>query len=163
MNIRLIPANEKDIPEISALAKKIWNQYYPNIITQDQIDYMLHMMYCDSSLTEQITEKKHQFFLIQQDRLSIGFISVNEVSQGNWFLNKFYIDQSKASQGIGSRAFHQVMSIMSPSSIVLTVNRKNFKSINFYFKNGFTIKEVKDFDIGNGYFMEDFVMEWLKQ
>jgi hypothetical protein len=40
----------------------------------------------------------------------------------------------------------------------LTVNRKNYKAINFYFKNGFTIKEIADFDIGNGFFMNDFIM-----
>jgi hypothetical protein len=40
----------------------------------------------------------------------------------------------------------------------LQVNRKNYKSINFYFKMGFVIEEVADFDIGDGYLMEDFVM-----
>ena len=45
----------------------------------------------------------------------------------------------------------------------LTVNRQNFKSINFYFKNGFTIESVADFDIGNGYVMNDFIMKKLIQ
>jgi ribosomal protein S18 acetylase RimI-like enzyme len=40
----------------------------------------------------------------------------------------------------------------------LQVNRKNVKAINFYFKNGFVIEDAKDFDIGSGYFMKDFVM-----
>ena len=42
--------------------------------------------------------------------------------------------------------------------IRLTVNRQNFKAINFYFKNGFTIESVEDFDIGESYLMNDFVM-----
>jgi ribosomal protein S18 acetylase RimI-like enzyme len=42
--------------------------------------------------------------------------------------------------------------------IKLTVNRQNFKAINFYFKNGFTIESVEDFDIGESYLMNDFVM-----
>jgi ribosomal protein S18 acetylase RimI-like enzyme len=41
----------------------------------------------------------------------------------------------------------------------LTVNRQNFKAINFYFKNGFVIDEVADFEIGNGFVMNDFVMK----
>ena len=45
--------------------------------------------------------------------------------------------------------------------ITLTVNRQNYKAINFYFKHGFKIKSVDDFDIGNGFFMNDFVMEKL--
>jgi RimJ/RimL family protein N-acetyltransferase len=47
---------------------------------------------------------------------------------------------------------------MQPDIIKLTVNRQNFKSINFYFKNGFKIEKVEDFDIGNGYWMNDFIM-----
>ena len=45
----------------------------------------------------------------------------------------------------------------------LTVNRSNFKSINFYFKLGFIIEEVKDFDIGNNYFMNDFIMIYKRK
>jgi ribosomal protein S18 acetylase RimI-like enzyme len=44
-------------------------------------------------------------------------------------------------------------------SITLTVNRQNYKAINFYFKNGFTIDHIANFDIGKGYVMEDFVMK----
>ena len=45
-----------------------------------------------------------------------------------------------------------------PQTLRLTVNRQNYKSINFYFKNGFVIEKTADFDIGSGYFMNDFVM-----
>ena len=48
--------------------------------------------------------------------------------------------------------------IEQESAVRLTVNRKNFKAINFYFKQGFIIEEVKDFDIGNNYEMNDFIM-----
>ena len=44
------------------------------------------------------------------------------------------------------------------SKLTLTVNRQNYKAINFYFKLGFKIQTVADFDIGNGYVMNDFVM-----
>jgi predicted lactoylglutathione lyase len=45
------------------------------------------------------------------------------------------------------------------NTISLQVNRFN-KAKDFYTKIGFTIKEEKDFDIGNGYFMNDYVMEY---
>jgi hypothetical protein len=41
--------------------------------------------------------------------------------------------------------------------IELTVNRNN-KFLNFYLSNGFQIKEEKDFDIGGGYFMNDYIL-----
>jgi len=65
-------------------------------------------------------------------------------------------DQRK---GVGTELFKYVLNQMpTAESIELTVNRQNFKAINFYFKKGFVIKEIADFDIGNGYFMNDFIM-----
>jgi ribosomal protein S18 acetylase RimI-like enzyme len=54
------------------------------------------------------------------------------------------------------------LSLTSAQSIRLTVNRENYKAINFYFKLGFKIEKVADFDIGQGYVMNDFVMLWGK-
>ena len=59
-------------------------------------------------------------------------------------------------------AFIELLKLLKPEELRLTVNRQNFKSINFYFKNGFKIEQVADFDIGNGYVMNDFVMVWRK-
>jgi ribosomal protein S18 acetylase RimI-like enzyme len=51
-----------------------------------------------------------------------------------------------------------IVDIRNPKTIRLTVNRQNYKSINFYFKNGFKIERVEDFDIGSGFWMNDFIM-----
>jgi len=159
-DIKLIPATHNDIKSISLLAKIIWNQHYPAIISQQQIDYMLNLMYSDASLKEQMDQKGHLFFLIRTGDSCLGFISVNREKENNWFLNKFYINQETSSRGIGAKAFEELKKIIRPSKITLTVNRQNFKSINFYFKTGFRIERVADFDIGNGYVMNDFVMVW---
>lgn len=159
-DLKLIAASEKDIETISQLAKLIWNQHYPAIIGQQQVDYMLNLMYNKESLIEQLNVKKHQFFLISQAGNIVGFISVNKEDEGNWFLNKFYIDQTKAAKGIGTEAFNLLKSIIQPKKITLTVNKGNIKSINFYFKNGFTIEKTAVFDIGNNYVMDDFIMIW---
>ena len=159
-DIKLIPADQKDIALISDLAKLTWNQHYPAIISQQQINYMLERMYSFSSLEEQLIQKGHSFFLITNQDEPVGFISVNKEKENEWFLNKFYIDQEKSARGIGAKAFEELKKLIHPSKITLTVNRQNFKSINFYFKNGFKIERVADFDIGNGYVMNDFVMVW---
>lgn len=159
-DIKLIPATIKDIGTIAGLAKIIWNQHYPAIISQQQIDYMLNWMYSDTALGEQMEKKQHRFFLLVSGGTNIGFISVHSEGEGNWFLNKFYIDQSLAARGIGAKAFKYMLSLLQPLKITLTVNRQNYKAINFYFKNGFKIDKVADFDIGNGYVMNDFVMVW---
>ena len=158
-HITLTEAGVKDIKIISELAQRIWNQHYLSIIGQKQVDYMLTLMYSAESLQEQIEKKNHQFYLIlNQEKTSIGFISVNHEQDGNWFLNKFYIDQTLAAKGNGTLAFNALLEKINPLTLTLTCNRQNYKSINFYFKLGFKIERVADFDIGNNYVMNDFVM-----
>lgn len=162
--IELKPATTQDIPVIAQLANTIWHQHYTSIIGTDQINYMLKMMYSDDSLSEQMTQKGHQFYLISDGQTNIGFISVSKMENAthSYFLHKYYLLQELAGKGSGTEAFNQLLKILHPEEIRLTVNRQNFKSINFYFKNGFKIEQVADFDIGNGYVMNDFVMVWKR-
>jgi ribosomal protein S18 acetylase RimI-like enzyme len=44
------------------------------------------------------------------------------------------------------------------TSLLLNVNRNN-PTKGFYEKLGFTVIKEEDIDIGNGYFMNDYVME----
>ena len=60
---------------------------------------------------------------------------------------------------MGTITLNELTNLLKPKTYTLTVNRQNYKSINFYFKNGFIINEIADFDIGNGYVMNDFVMK----
>lgn len=156
--LNLRKATEKDVDNISKLAHVIWNDHYVPIIGKEQVDYMLNKMYSHQSLLEQIIEKKHLMFLIFQDEISIGFLSVSLLKEADYFLHKFYIDQQKSNAGIGTKVLNLLIETIQPKLLTLTVNRCNFKSINFYFKNGFKIDRLENFDIGNSYFMKDFVM-----
>ena len=42
--------------------------------------------------------------------------------------------------------------------ISLTVNRRNIKAINFYFKAGYQIRSAVDISIGRGFTLNDFIM-----
>jgi ribosomal protein S18 acetylase RimI-like enzyme len=162
VSVKLIPASIEDIPKISHLANTIWNQHYPSVITQDQIDYMLRKNYNSSALLAQI-EEGQQFFMITNLGENVGFLSISEKEDTTHFIHKFYIDLNAHNQGIGKSAFGLLLQEMPAiKTIRLQVNRKNYKPINFYFKLGFKIEYVADFDIGNGYFMNDFVMVWNK-
>lgn len=156
--IHLRIAQEKDLDTIATLAQIIWNEHYVSIVGQEQVDYMLAKIYNHQSLVEQLNKKKHVFYLIDYNNQSIGFISVSTSDNIHYFLHKFYIDQQKSNAGIGTEVLNLLVKNINPKSLTLTVNRQNYKSINFYFKNGFKIDRVEDFDIGNGYQMNDFVM-----
>jgi len=158
MHLIFKTAAKEDIPAIAQLAKDIWHKHYADIIDKAQIEYMLKKMYSEEKLLQQIAEG-HIFTIVYADNKPAGYISISSKNGKNYFLHKFYIEVANHGKGIGSQLFANALQQMNnPETIELTVNRKNYKAINFYFKNGFVIKEVADFDIGNGYFMNDFVM-----
>lgn len=158
--MNIIRANRvKQFVKINELATVIWNEHYVPIIGNEQVDYMLQWMYDINSLQNQ-HEEGHIFYIIESEGNELGFISIKEEGTGNWFLNKFYVLTQKQRTGLGSALFKFIVDEHPIDSIRLQVNRQNYKAINFYFKLGFVIEKVDDFDIGNGYFMNDFVMIW---
>ncbi len=161
--IQLVRADNTHISIIQNLASDIWWKYYPSIIGYKQVQYMLDKFYSEPALLEQMNIKKHQFFLISWKKKNIGFISIEQLKNKKLFIHKFYILQSKAHKGIGTKVFRKIVQIFQPKEARLTVNRQNFKAINFYFKNKFVIEKVEDFDIGNGFYMNDFVMVWRRK
>ncbi len=157
MNITFRKANTSDSSLIISLAGKIWNEHYPSIISQKQIDYMLADKYSNTAIKSGM-QKGEKFFLCFCDNVPLGYASI-ERCQNYYYLHKFYIDVSSHRKGIGMAFFSYLLNqIDETKEIRLQVNRKNFKAVNFYFKMGFIIGNVGDFAIGGGYFMNDFVM-----
>lgn len=156
--INLTIAKEKDLDTIAQLAHFIWNEHYVSIVGQEQVDYMLGKMYSKESLISQLNELKHVFYLIENENSVIGFLSISTTNQSDYFIHKFYINKQRSNSGIGTYVLNFLIEAIKPKSLRLTVNRHNFKSINFYFKNQFKIEKVENFDIGNNYQMNDFVM-----
>lgn len=151
-------ASLSDIPEITSLAEKIWRAHYPAIIGQQQVDYMLGAMYSPEAVAADM-QKGQRYHFIEDDGMRVGYIGWSKPAEHELFIHKFYIDQQVQGKGVGKRAFAALLALHPDVQHVrLTVNRKNYKSINFYFRIGFVIEKVADFDIGNGYFMNDFVM-----
>ncbi|MDF2436098.1 MAG: GCN5-related N-acetyltransferase [Bacteroidota bacterium] len=158
MNLTYKKATENDLPIISFLAEKIWKRHYVDIISGEQIEYMLNKMYSLASLRDQM-QNGHQFTLAYFDGSPVGYMSLSTRDEKNYFLHKFYVEVDEQSKGIGTQFLNYVISSLNdPKTIELTVNRQNFKAVNFYFKNGFIIREVADFDIGNAFVMNDFIM-----
>lgn len=159
MMITLKLATINDIETIRTLANEIWHAHYIDIIGKEQVEYMLNKMYDSKSLTQQMEIDKHQFYLIEYNHTTIGFVSVSSSNHHDYFIHKFYIQQTVAAKGIGTRVLSELIQLLNQKTYTLTVNRQNYKSINFYFKNGFVIDHIADFDIENGFVMNDFVMK----
>jgi ribosomal protein S18 acetylase RimI-like enzyme len=158
MKLNFKKATIEDAPLIAELADRIWKEHYISIITMEQIEYMLKKMYSKESILQQMNEAQN-YTLIMDEGKAIGYVSMSTKDEKHYFLHKLYVHTNKQRQGIGTVLMDYILKTNPYAKrIELTVNRKNYKAINFYFKNGFFINRVEDFDIGNGYFMNDFVM-----
>ncbi len=159
MKIELSKYTPEYVSTIRELAQSIWWKHYPDIIGEKQVTYMLEKMYSIEVLNEHITKGSQVFYLIKHHEENCGFVAIERKSENELFLQKFYILQSTQNKGIGTIAFENLLRLYPKvSTIRLQVNRENIKPINFYFKLGFKIEKSANFDIGDGYFMNDFVM-----
>ena len=121
---------------------------------------MLQRNYSLTSLNEQLTEGQVFYWIYDENDVEIGFLGVSRLKSDGLFIHKFYILPEFQGQGVGKSAFQMLLAFYPEiSSITLQVNRQNYKSVNFYFSVGFRIIRVADFDIGEGWQMNDFIME----
>ena len=152
--------NDKNIHIVPELAKEIWNISYHNIISQEQIDYMLDLMYEEEKIKESIENGEH-WKILKADNVPVGYIHFKEEGE-KLFLSKIYLLQDEKYKGIGQVLLNEVIQHgldHNFKSIYLTVNKNNAKAIRFYEKNNFKNIKSETFDIGNGYVMDDFIFE----
>lgn len=157
--IHLKPATLHDVATIAKLADTIWNAHYPPIIGLEQVKFMLEKMYHPNVLSHHISKGPQEFFVIQSDEESLGFIAIEPKEKDELYLQKLYVLPTNHRRGIGAGALNEAVKYYPKAQRMrLQVNRQNYTAINFYFKLGFSIERVADFDIGDGFFMNDFVM-----
>lgn len=162
MELTIKDATVADIPLIQQLTEKIWRPTYQPILTPEQIDYMIDLIYSTASLTRQMTEQQHRFLLLYNGPEAIGFASYGTTgTSGIYKLHKIYLDGSYQGKGVGKFFINGVIDRVKAAQatiLELDVNRYN-KARFFYEKQGFIIVKEKDTDIGKGYQMNDYVMQ----
>ncbi len=153
-------ATAEDIGLIRELTWQVWPQTYASIISQEQIAYMLELMYSIPSLEKQMHEGA-LFIIVYEAAAPVGFASYQEMENGIFKLNKLYVLPSQQGKGTGKRLVEYIIEEITSNQAValqLQVNRHN-TARRFYEKLGFTVIKECAFDIGNGYVMDDYVME----
>jgi len=151
---------EEDIPLIRELTFKVWPQTYAALLSTEQLSYMLDLMYSESSLLQQMN-KGSQFIIVYENDNPCGFAAFVETVPFVYKLDKLYVLPSQQGKGTGKFVINYIIDEIKKKKatvLQLQVKRDN-KARFFYEKIGFDIITEKDFDIGNGYFMNDYVME----
>lgn len=155
--IKIKIASRADLPLIQQLAFTIWPIAYKNILSQQQLEYMLKKMHSIQSLS-MLMDQKHEFIIPYEDSIPRGY-ACYAIHSEKARLEKLYVMPGEQKKGIGTLLLNYIIEKAKPAvgTLELNVNREN-KSVDFYKSAGFVIVRAEDIDIGNGYFMNDYVM-----
>ena len=171
----ILPATEKHLPAISQLAGVIWRACYPDIISSEQIEYMLARMYSLEKLRDEVRSQGIHFYRLLADGQFAGFASIGPVEVGTprrgvrtaqravptFKLHKLYLLPELHGRGLGSQLLNHCEAEarrLGARRLILSVNKRNAKAIAAYQRNGFTVAESVVTDIGHGFVMDDFIM-----
>lgn len=154
-------ATKDDCPQIRQLAEQIFPATYKEIISQEQIDFMMDWMYSISNLNKQMDDG-HIYFLAYRETAPVGYVSVEQQDKDLFHLQKIYVLGSEQGTGCGKFLFTEAVKYIkmvhpAPCTMELNVNREN-RAIRFYEHMGMHKARQGDFPIGNGYFMNDYIM-----
>ena len=156
-------ATTDDIALIRRLAGEAFPATYRDILSAEQLDYMMEWMYSPESLLRQMTGEGHTYFLAYEGEIPAGYVSIRPEGADVYHLEKIYVLPACQGRGWGRRLFrHAVAAVKerhpAPCTLRLNVNRHN-KALQFYRHLGMHVAEEGDFPIGGGYFMNDYIME----
>jgi ribosomal protein S18 acetylase RimI-like enzyme len=155
-------ASLHDIPLIRSLAMQTWPKTYTPIIGREQVAYMLEKFYSTEELTNQLNSGNHNFIIACNNDLPVAFAAFGKIDDRIFKLHKLYITPDCQGTGIGSFVLKHIIDVLKAQEIKklrLNVNRYNIAAVSFYKKQGFLHIADEDIDIGNGFYMNDHMME----
>lgn len=153
---------DEQIAAAAAIADEIWHEWFPGILTAGQIDYMVDKFQSVHAMTDQIRNNGYKYFFIHHGGKHIGYTAIHHEADGRLFLSKIYIKKEYRGKGYASDTFRLLKEYCRENglhAIWLTVNKHNDSSIAVYKKTGFKLIGEDVTDIGNGYVMDDYLLQ----
>lgn len=150
--------------QLKALAEKaniVWHEFFPCILTEGQIDYMVEKFQSYDAMKNQMENDGYEYYFITADDKILGYTGIKKEAD-RLFLSKLYLLKENRGKGYASEAFKFLINYCKENglkSIYLTVNKQNKHTIAVYKKKGFEVIDIQVADIGNGYVMDDYIME----
>ncbi len=154
--------SDTQIEILAELASEIWHEYWPCILSPEQIDYMVEKFQSYDAIKNQMTNENYIYYFLEDNNILIGYFGVS-IKDNSLFLSKLYIRKEMRGCGCGKLAFNKVFQLaqqLGKEKITLTVNKNNINTIKAYEKWNFKIIDSVVSDIGNGFVMDDFIMEY---
>lgn len=152
-----------EVALLARTADEVWHEFFPSILSAGQIDYMVARFQSAEAVTDQLAHKGYEYYLLRTpDGATAGYVGVQPEAE-RLFLSKLYLLKPFRGRGYASEAFRFLERLCRGRgllSIWLTVNRHNAHTIAVYRARGFRVVREEKTDIGCGYVMDDYVMEW---
>ena len=163
--IEITKAHKQYISTIRELADQLWPVAFASILSAQQIDYMMEMMYSEASLEKQMNDG-HQYAIASQNKQNIGYVSyeIGHDQSNKTKIHKLYISPHHQRHGVGKAMIDHVTQqalAANNNSLFLNVNKYNNQAINFYRKHHFSLIKEEAIDIGDGFIMDDYVFELI--
>ncbi len=157
-------ATSADADQIVKLAHQTWWPTYSEILSAEQISYMLSVNYLSDKIADQIAAQSQVYLILEEDSQAVAFASysVREDNSEVYKLQKLYCHPTTQGKGYGKALIDYVAAEVlkaGKKTLELNVNRGN-KAKNFYEKMGFVVAYEEDIPIGP-YWMNDYVMRKL--
>ena len=150
--------------EIAVLADEIWHECYGELLGQGQVDYMVENFQSLDAMTEQIENQGYTYLAVREDGELCGYIGIKPEDDDRLFLSKFYLHKNYRGRGIATAMMNYIFDEarkIGKKRVYLTVNKHNDHAIDVYKKIGFVVTDTAVTDIGGGYVMDDYIMEYL--
>ena len=148
---------------IAALADEIWHEHFPSVIGETQIDYMLKKFQSADRIYEDIISGGFTYFLAEREKgkEKVAYCAVKS-NEDFMLLSKLYVKKDYRGMGVARSFLEEVSALCREcglGKIRLTVNKHNSGPIAAYEKMGFRTVDSVMTDIGEGFFMDDYIME----
>ena len=154
---------KSDFEELQPFAASIWEQHYAPIIGSDQVSFMLKKYQSAEAMYDQFS-KGYTYALVLYEGQRAGYFAYVSESEEEVFISKLYIHIDFRRRGIGKKILDFISKQAKEQGfqwVKLSVNKDNVDSIQFYLSNGFQTIKAQKVAIGNGFYMDDYVMSYL--
>ena len=159
--MEIVKIDESMISITSAFATRVFIEYYNDLIGKDQAEYMTGLFLSENAIKKLLVEGAIFKLVVENDTI-LGFYECKKEEE-RVFLSKLYVDQPYRNKGIGRFMFEDLKDYTRScglKKIYLTVNKYNTPSYNVYLHLGFKVIDAVKTDIGQGYIMDDYIMEY---
>lgn len=154
--------DDNQIRKLALVANEVWHEFFPCILSDEQIDYMVEKFQSYDAMKKQMKDGYEYFFIMAGEKIC-GYMGIHEETDDNkMFLSKLYLLKENRGKGYAGKTLKKLFDMTKErglNMVWLTVNKYNEHTIKVYEHMGFAKARTQVADIGNGFVMDDYIME----